>query len=63
MALELLNGIAGALPARPFNEALLRAITTDLTGLPWRDLGVLALWGAVGAVVAVRRFRWDPRGE
>jgi ABC-2 type transport system permease protein len=24
---------------------------------------VLAAWGAVGAVVAVRRFRWDPRPE
>jgi ABC-2 type transport system permease protein len=57
----LLDGIAGALPVKPFNDALLRAFTADHTGLPWRDLGVLLLWGAVGAVVAVRRFRWDPR--
>ncbi|PAU46271.1 ABC transporter permease [Streptomyces albireticuli] len=58
-----LNGIADVLPVKPFNDALLRAFTTDHTGLPWRDLGVLLLWGAVGAVVAVRRFRWDPRAE
>jgi len=25
-------------------------------------LGYLALWGVVGAVVAVRRFRWEPSG-
>ncbi|MGW3566195.1 ABC transporter permease [Streptomyces sp. NPDC000941] len=41
----LLNGIAGALPVKPFNDALLRAFTTDHTGLPWRPYGVLLLWG------------------
>jgi len=25
----------------------------------WGDLGVIALWGVVGAYVAVRRFRWS----
>ncbi|MGO4427621.1 ABC transporter permease, partial [Streptomyces sp. MCAF7] len=59
----LLNGIAGALPVKPFNDALLRAFTTDHTGLPWRDYGVLLLWGVAGAAVAVRRFRWDPGAE
>ncbi|MFD8378760.1 ABC transporter permease [Streptomyces sp. NPDC059679] len=58
-----LNGIAGALPVKPFNDALLRAFTTDHTGLPWRDYGVLLLWGVAGAAVAVRRFRWDPGAE
>ncbi|MFE5873500.1 ABC transporter permease [Streptomyces roseifaciens] len=59
----LLNGIADTLPVKPFNDALLRAFTTDHTDRPWRDLGALLLWGAVGTVVAVRRFRWDPRAE
>jgi hypothetical protein len=27
------------------------------------DLGVVALWGAVGLVVALRRFSWLPRGR
>jgi len=32
-------------------------------GADWRHLAVLAAWGAIGAIVAVRRFRWDPRPE
>jgi ABC-2 type transport system permease protein len=27
----------------------------------WHDLAIVAIWGAVGCVVAVRRFRWAPR--
>jgi ABC-2 type transport system permease protein len=27
----------------------------------WADLAQLALWGAIGVVVAARRFRWEPR--
>jgi ABC-2 type transport system permease protein len=27
----------------------------------WHDLAVVAIWGAVGCVVAARRFRWAPR--
>lgn len=59
----LLNGVSAALPVKPFNDALLTSFTTDDAGLPWRSLGVLLLWGALGAVVAVRRFRWDPGAE
>src|SRR5579862_3450570 len=58
----LLNRVAGWLPIRPFNEALTGPFARH-TGADWRDLAVLAAWGAVGAVVAVRRFRWDPRPE
>jgi len=59
---ELLNRIAGWLPVRPFNEALTGPLAAH-TGADWRHLAVLAAWGGVGAVVAVRRFRWDPRPE
>ena len=55
----VVNGISGALPVRPFEEALLGAFALH-PGFAWRDLAVLALWGVVGATVAVRRFRWDP---
>jgi ABC-2 type transport system permease protein len=55
-----LNRVAGALPVRPFNQALLGPFAQH-TGLDWKSLGVLAAWGAVGALVAIRRFRWDPR--
>ena len=26
----------------------------------WSDVGVIAAWGAVGAIVAIWRFRWEP---
>lgn len=28
---------------------------------PWHDLAVVAIWGVVGAAVALRRFEWSPR--
>ena len=58
----LLSRIAGALPVRPFNQALIGPFGLH-TGLDWKNLGVLLAWGALGAVVAVRRFRWDPRSQ
>jgi ABC-2 type transport system permease protein len=60
-----LNTISGALPIRPFNQALLGSLTgsAHLAGLDWRHLGVLAAWGIVGALVGIRRFRWNPRPE
>lgn len=30
-------------------------------GIVWSDLGVLALWAAIGLVVALRRFSWLPK--
>jgi ABC-2 type transport system permease protein len=57
-----LNRIAGALPVRPFNQALLGPFAQH-AGVDWKSLGVLAAWGAAGALVAIRRFRWDPRGS
>jgi ABC-2 type transport system permease protein len=33
------------------------------TGLSVEDVGVLALWGAVAAVIALRTFRWEPQGR
>jgi ABC-2 type transport system permease protein len=59
---ELLNRIAGWLPVRPFNEALTAPLARHADA-DWRHLAVLAAWGGLGAVVAIRRFRWDPRPE
>lgn len=59
---DLLNTIAGYLPVKPFNDAILSAFTSD-AGLHWKQQGVLLAWGVLGALVAVRRFRWDPRPE
>jgi ABC-2 type transport system permease protein len=57
-----LNRIAGWLPVRPFNEALTGPFAWH-AGADWRQLAVLAVWGGLGAIVAIRRFRWDPRPE
>jgi len=59
---SVLNHIAGALPVRPFNQALLGPFAHH-TGFGWGNLAVLLGWGAAGAFVAIRRFRWDPRPE
>jgi ABC-2 type transport system permease protein len=59
---HLLNRIAGALPVRPFNEALLGPFAQH-TGFDWRNLAVLLAWGGAGALIAIRRFRWNPRPE
>jgi ABC-2 type transport system permease protein len=58
----LLNRVAGWLPVRPFNEALTAPFAQHASA-DWNNLAVLAAWGCAGAVVAVRRFRWDPRSE
>ncbi|MEU5054556.1 MULTISPECIES: ABC transporter permease [Streptomyces] len=59
---EVLNNIAGLLPVKPFNDAMLAPFAQN-SGYQWRDLAVLAAWGVVGALIAVRSFRWDPRPE
>ena len=56
----VLNRVSGALPVlacstRPMNPFAQHA--------GWTNLGALLTWGAAGALVAVRRFRWDPRPE
>ncbi|MEH0424244.1 ABC transporter permease [Streptomyces sp. B21-083] len=59
---EVLNNIAGLLPVKPFNDAMLAPFTGD-GSLHWKELAVLAAWGVIGALIAVRSFRWDPRPE
>ncbi len=36
-------------------------LTPGASPWAWGDLGVVALWGVVGTLVAVRRFRFEPR--
>jgi ABC-2 type transport system permease protein len=57
-----LKGIATVLPLTHYTK-----LTRDvmLRNEPiWHDLGSIAVilaWGALGAIVALRRFRWQPR--
>ncbi len=60
-----LGRLSGLLPVRHLTEALFvafdpRAPHGPGAGIAWDSLAVLLAWAAVGAVVAVRRFRWTP---
>ena len=59
---DMLNCISGTLPVRPFNLALMVPFAQH-SGFDRKDLGVLLAWGAAETLIAVRRFRWDPRPE
>ncbi len=63
---SVLARIADVFPVSHFTQAVFAAFDPRLPdglthGFAWGDLGILALWGLLGAVVAVRRFRWEPR--
>ncbi len=55
--------IAGdVFPVKPFVEAFYAAFDPFRTGSAWEPglLVRIAAWGLFGAIVAVRRFRWEP---
>jgi ABC-2 type transport system permease protein len=56
--------IAAVFPVRHMATALLAVYSpsTKGSGARWGDLAVIVAWGAVGLVVAIRRFSWLPRG-
>lgn len=57
--------VADLFPVRHFFEAFLAAWdpATAGAGFEWGHLAAVAAWGALGLVVAVRWFRWAPRGH
>lgn len=60
---EGLRTFAGLFPVKPFVDALTTAFDPRTVGAGFAggDLAVLAAWGLVGLVLAVRFFRWTPR--
>ncbi len=63
---ELPNGVLGfadAFPIRHFFQAMFTAWDPHTTGSGFEpgDLAVVAAWGLLGLVIAVRYFRWEPR--
>ena len=49
-------------PVRHFFDAFLDAyVPASGSAVSWGDLGVVALWGLAGLLLAVRYFRWTPR--
>ncbi len=52
-------------PLKHFVTPMQDAFSPFTTDAAWRwdDLAVLTAWGVVGAVVALRYFKWEPRAE
>ena len=59
-----LADVAKIFPVSHLASALLVAYNPHTTGagFAWTDLAVLVAWGIGGAVIAMRRFTWMPRG-
>lgn len=57
-----LDVVSNIFPLRPFVDSMQRAFnpTVDSPAFNWSNLGVLAAWGVVGAVLAWRCFKWEP---
>ena len=57
--------IAGIFPVRHLAAALLTAYNphTHGAGLASIDLFIVAIWGAAGLLIALRRFTWNPIGH
>lgn len=58
-----LDAIANAFPVLHFSSALQAAYNPYATGagFEWGHLAIIAAWGLIGAIVALRFFTWEPR--
>lgn len=58
-----LDVLGGILPLKPFVEAFSVGFDLSASGPApdWAALAVVGVWGVVGAVLALRHFRWEPR--
>ncbi|HSK48930.1 MAG TPA: ABC transporter permease [Solirubrobacterales bacterium] len=64
---ELPSGVidfANHFPVRPFFEAFFAAYVPSGSGpqIEWGNLAVVGAWGLAGLLLAIRFFRWSPRG-
>jgi len=63
---EISSGVltfADVFPVRHFFQAMFTAWNPNTTGAGFElgDLAIVAAWGVLGLVVALRYFRWEPR--
>jgi ABC-2 type transport system permease protein len=56
---SILHRIADLFPVAHLFQAALAVTGPDQGLTPLGHLGIVAAWGLVGAVVGVRRFRWE----
>lgn len=55
---ESAQNVLGLLPIAALSEGL-RDVLQHGAGLPWGDLGILAVWAGAGLAAAGRFFRWE----
>jgi ABC-2 type transport system permease protein len=56
-----IDTLSRLLPVRHVADAMLDLYARGAdAGVPWADIGIVAAWGLVGLVVALRFFRWEP---
>jgi ABC-2 type transport system permease protein len=59
---DWLDAISHLLPVRHFADAMMELYARGAdAGVPWTEVGVIALWGVIGGLAAVRFFSWEPR--
>jgi ABC-2 type transport system permease protein len=57
-----LDAVSHVLPSRHFADAMLELYgSSGVAAVPWFEVGVVALWGVIGVVIALRSFSWEPR--
>jgi ABC-2 type transport system permease protein len=59
----VLESISSFFPAKPFLDAMSASFDPfeQGSGLLANELAVLGIWGAIGLLVAIKRFSWEPR--
>ncbi len=59
---EWLGTVSHLLPVRHFANAMMDLYASGAgAGVPWKEVGVIILWGMIGVVAALRFFSWEPR--
>ncbi len=59
---EWLGTVSHLLPVRHFANAMMDLYASGAgAGAPWKEVGVIILWGMIGVVAALRFFSWEPR--
>lgn len=55
---DAVRGVLQLLPISALSDGL-RDVLRDGAGVPWGDLGILAVWAVLGLGAAARWFRWE----
>jgi ABC-2 type transport system permease protein len=59
---DFLEKIADVLPLTYYIRLMRDVVLRDVSiWTDWKDVAVVAAWGVAGLLVALRRFRWEPR--